>query len=156
MKPARISADERRKRNRELKRAKWAAMSEEERAAANAHRRANRAPRTEKERRADNAHKRRKYYAMTDEQKAKEALRVRQLNRKRQGIINPPAENRSGECPICLRDSALVVDHNHSTGLMRGWLCRTCNAGLGMFVDQTDNLLRAVEYLARTRMLRAV
>lgn len=33
----------------------------------------------------------------------------------------------AGRCAIC-GTNAEVVDHDHSTGLVRGWLCRSCNA----------------------------
>lgn len=62
-------------------------------------------------------------------------------------MIDPPAENRAGECPVCLRKSALVVDHDHSTGQIRGWLCRPCNSGLGLLGDTADGLRRALTYL---------
>lgn len=36
-----------------------------------------------------------------------------------------------GRCAICGRASDLVCDHDHQTGLVRGWLCRSCNAREG-------------------------
>lgn len=33
----------------------------------------------------------------------------------------------AGRCAICGHERALVEDHDHRTGLVRGWLCRSCN-----------------------------
>ena len=57
-------------------------------------------------------------------------------------------------CPICLRPTArkhFVSDHCHETGLGRAWICRSCNAGLGMFKDDACALERAVAYLLHHR-----
>jgi Recombination endonuclease VII len=43
---------------------------------------------------------------------------------------------------------ALCVDHDHSTGQVRGLLCKRCNYALGLLED-TKSLVRAVEYLHR-------
>ena len=40
------------------------------------------------------------------------------------------------------------LDHNHGTGEFRGFLCDSCNTGLGKFGDDPDLLARAIEYLA--------
>lgn len=61
-------------------------------------------------------------------------------------------------CPICLRDYESMqghstrvknwaCDHDHSTGLFRGWLCHKCNLGLGNLADDTERLKRAIAYL---------
>lgn len=64
-----------------------------------------------------------------------------------------------GKCGICNIDmisplaqqgqplNAVVVDHNHDTGNMRGLLCNGCNKGLGLFKDNPSILLKAKEYL---------
>jgi Recombination endonuclease VII len=52
-------------------------------------------------------------------------------------------------CEICGEGGALVVDHCHLTGRVRGLLCaRHCNLMLGHARDNTTVLARAIEYLA--------
>lgn len=43
----------------------------------------------------------------------------------------------------------LAVDHCHTTGIIRGLLCRGCNQGLGNFKDNITSLQNAIEYLKR-------
>ena len=58
-----------------------------------------------------------------------------------------------GKCAVCLVDGKatkqkkLVVDHNHSTGSIRGLLCHSCNCGLGLFKDREELLNKAINYL---------
>ena len=37
----------------------------------------------------------------------------------------------NGNCAICGKARDLVCDHDHETGLVRGWLCQSCNATEG-------------------------
>jgi hypothetical protein len=37
-----------------------------------------------------------------------------------------------GQCARCGRKDTLVEDHDHTTGLFRGWLCRSCNTSEGV------------------------
>ncbi len=53
----------------------------------------------------------------------------------------------NGRCLICDKKSKLCVDHNHSTGKVRGLLCRTCNRALGYFRDDARVCFRAYQYL---------
>jgi hypothetical protein len=58
-----------------------------------------------------------------------------------------------GKCAICKRelvwpDKNTNVDHDHSTGKIRGILCGKCNRGLGSFQDDASILRRAVKYLS--------
>ena len=68
------------------------------------------------------------------------------------------AASQNGVCGICERPERprkgkpvrLAVDHDHSTGKVRGLLCRRCNRGIGSFEHDTGLLTRAGDYLART------
>lgn len=51
------------------------------------------------------------------------------------------------ECVICGAGGPLVVDHDHSTGEIRGMLCNHCNRGLGHFRDDPLLLEFARMYL---------
>jgi hypothetical protein len=56
--------------------------------------------------------------------------------------------SQGGCCLICGSPvDRLHVDHDHSTGDVRGLLCQSCNHGLGNFKDRVDLLLRAADYL---------
>lgn len=65
------------------------------------------------------------------------------------------ARRQGDVCAICrepgssTRGARLHVDHDHSTGLVRGLLCTNCNRGLGYFKDSVARLIDAAEYLER-------
>lgn len=54
-------------------------------------------------------------------------------------------------CGICTAPLtttlAVQIDHDHTTGEIRGVLCRDCNMGLGCFHDRPELLQAAVAYL---------
>jgi hypothetical protein len=58
-----------------------------------------------------------------------------------------------GKCAICQttpetqRYGVFHVDHCHSTGVVRGLLCRGCNQMLGVVSDDPAKLHRAIAYL---------
>lgn len=56
---------------------------------------------------------------------------ARKTTRVAAGILGATDENRHGTCPICLKTKQLCCDHDHVTGHIRGWICRTCNVFLG-------------------------
>lgn len=57
------------------------------------------------------------------------------------------------ECPICLKrtiagvTSKLVLDHDHTTGEVRDWICDSCNTGIGRFKDDVEILKRAINFV---------
>lgn len=76
--------------------------------------------------------------------------------RSRYGIDKEGYDNllkiQNHSCAICktTENSAkrkFSIDHNHETGEIRGLLYNKCNAALGLFNDNTTNILRAAKYL---------
>ena len=69
--------------------------------------------------------------------------------------FNNMKDAQGGKCAICGSNSGkankkndrLTVDHDHSTGEIRGILCHKCNFGLGQFDDDTEKLSMAITYL---------
>jgi hypothetical protein len=43
----------------------------------------------------------------------------------------------------------LSTDHNHVTGKARDLLCHRCNTGIGIFNDDVNLLLKAIQYLQK-------
>lgn len=64
-------------------------------------------------------------------------------------------DTQNGRCGICGKyepENAtayeiLCIDHNHTTGKVRGLLCRQCNTGIGQLRDSIELLENAINYL---------
>lgn len=57
----------------------------------------------------------------------------------------------NGCCASCGEQTdALVVDHDHSTGKVRGLLCHPCNKALGFLRDDPSRIQRLYSYLTKT------
>lgn len=61
-------------------------------------------------------------------------------------------------CAICgiHRDyinEHLSVDHCHSSGKIRGLLCKSCNSGLGFFQDDLEIMNKALKYLTASNKI---
>ena len=85
--------------------------------------------------------------------------------KKKYGITKEQYESllarQNGGCAICGEPpkpgrfkTRLCVDHDHSTGNVRGLLCDRHNAALGAFGDDLAGLTKAVEYLQRAQQPR--
>jgi hypothetical protein len=58
-------------------------------------------------------------------------------------------------CEMCGQPpgkKALSLDHDHSTGVFRGWLCGRCNTALGLLRDSVDLCLAAARYLRKPEL----
>jgi len=67
-------------------------------------------------------------------------------------------EEQDFKCSICRQEETckdprhdrvrrLSIDHCHTTGVVRGLLCHSCNTALGKFKDDTMMMQRAIEYI---------
>lgn len=60
----------------------------------------------------------------------------------------------SGQCAACsklipLRGRETHVDHDHSTGIVRGLLCFHCNSALGQLADSPKRIRQLLTYIER-------
>jgi len=71
-------------------------------------------------------------------------------------------QRQSGVCFICQRDPRqfsskrykhnLCVDHDHTTGEIRGLLCKHCNSMISRWLrDDVDKIKRVLKYFTRKR-----
>lgn len=61
-------------------------------------------------------------------------------------------------CAICGKPETrgkkrLCVDHNHTTGKVRGLLCSQCNVAIAWMGESPDILIAAIQYLGREKFL---
>ena len=81
-------------------------------------------------------------------------IQIRQDTLNKYGITLQQAQTiwdaQERSCGICCNDQArMVVDHNHQTNEVRGFLCHKCNVMLGLADDIPEILLAGAEYLQR-------
>jgi len=76
---------------------------------------------------------------------------------------NQMLKEQNGVCAICgknetnidgrsKKNKRLSVDHNHESGKIRELLCDKCNQGLGLFQENIDTLLNAINYLKKHKV----
>lgn len=72
---------------------------------------------------------------------------------KKKWALVKPADGSCFSCPICHKStivnvtSKVVLDHDHTTGIARGWICDSCNTGMGRFKDDIIFLGSAQKHL---------
>lgn len=99
--------------------------------------------------------KKKEYYNKDDSK-----LRVRKWRLKNYNLSEIEFNNllihQDYKCAICdskFSDfSKINIDHSHSSGKVRGLLCRQCNLGLGHFTDSKDMLKQAITYLEASEL----
>ncbi len=71
---------------------------------------------------------------------------------------NAMSERQGHKCAICGQPEGmtirgkvvrLAVDHDHSTGAIRGLLCSTCNTAIGLLKESPDLFAKALQYLSK-------
>lgn len=86
--------------------------------------------------------------------------RARELKRKYNITIDVESEmycTQSGKCAVCnykfkeyddgSNSNDFVIDHCHSSGLVRGLLCNKCNQGIGLFMENKKTIENTIKYL---------
>lgn len=64
-------------------------------------------------------------------------------------------ESQCGVCAICKQPETIAkrfhlsVDHDHTTGQVRGLLCHSCNTAVGLLRDSAASFYAAGDYLAK-------
>lgn len=100
------------------------------------------------------------YYYRKDSQshraECKECL-IEKQRYKKLGVCNTQYEemlvSQKGCCAICQsklnssRYTKFAVDHDHTTGKVRGLLCTSCNTAIGLMKDSVIRLQSAITYL---------
>lgn len=109
------------------------------------HRRWTKAKRAKEKESGSTYHQR--YYA---ENKDRLKKNINDIRIRRTYNIEPDVywEAMAQPCAICgntVRRKAL--DHDHKTGSLRGTLCHNHNVALGLFDDNTSDLLAAIQYI---------
>ena len=73
-----------------------------------------------------------------------------------QQIYNELYEAQRGCCAICSEPeekfSWLCIDHDHTSGRIRGLLCPNCNRGIGLLKDSSELLQKAHHYLESAKV----
>ncbi len=67
-------------------------------------------------------------------------------------VYNTMLKNQDFRCKVCNVESSkgnrsLCIDHNHTTGKVRGLLCHNCNVALGLVREKIEVLNGLIKYL---------
>jgi hypothetical protein len=87
---------------------------------------------------------------------------TRSANARRGGYRPPPLEK---DCPprpaddLCQccgkRAFRFHLDHCHSTGAFRGWVCQPCNTGIGV-MDNIERLEKRIAFLKKAKRIALI
>lgn len=95
------------------------------------------------------------YKVGRDRREARTGSRRKALHRRKYARRNSTPEEydrlyaaQQGKCAICLESKPVLgIDHDHTTGIVRGLLCGKCNSAIGFLRDSAELTARATEYL---------
>lgn len=100
-----------------------------------------------------------RHIAMYDnlDTRCKACVKDRNKRLKKIRKFSPPKPTNCECCGISIFDEAqqarrysgLVLDHDAITDTFRGWICESCNRGIGALGDNSVSLKKALEYLIR-------
>jgi len=51
------------------------------------------------------------------------------------------------KCQVCFAQETIHVDHNHKTGIVRGFLCGGCNRALGILKENPIRIRQLADYI---------
>ena len=107
--------------------------------------------RTQKQRRAYAKKYAKKNPAKVGRWRANNPARFNEARRKAAGLPEPtrPCPALCERCGKPPQRRAMHLDHDHTTGRFRGWLCHKCNVGIGLLGDNIEGLQSAIEYLQK-------
>lgn len=80
--------------------------------------------------------------------------REKKLRSRWKGKAMPePTRPRPEVCECCGNECSrtLANDHDHVTGVFRGWLCGKCNKAIGLLGDNEAGVRKALDYLDRSK-----
>lgn len=100
-----------------------------------------------------------KHIAMYDnlDTRCRDCVKKRQQRIKRIKKFAPPKPDICECCGVSIYDesmqgrrySGLVMDHDDPNDRFRGWICESCNRGIGALGDTSVGVKKALEYLIR-------
>jgi hypothetical protein len=72
------------------------------------------------------------------------------------GLTQEEIDNltRPGACECCGSKERLCIDHCHDTKKPRGLLCHKCNTALGLLDDDSQKMIKLIQYLERSKPLQ--
>jgi hypothetical protein len=63
---------------------------------------------------------------------------------------------KNSKCFCCGKKEKLHLDHNYKNKKFRGYLCNSCNTGLGKLGDNKAGLKRALRYLIKADSIKQI